>query len=491
MSTLFLTLYNSSMKKYDVIVIGAGSAGLGSSGVANVLGLKTLLIEKNNDNFGGDCTNFGCVPSKALIHIANQFYQAKSAERFGLQFTGKADMGSILDHIHQMQKVIKDTEDAKALRKKGIDVVIGKAAFESKDTLKVNNETYSARVILLCTGSLPRKLDVEGIDSVKVYTNETIFFDCRKLPENFVVIGGGPIGCELGQAFSRLGSKVTIVNQGDRLLDKEPKNISEILETRFKAEGIQILNGAQVRIFKDGKAHITSKEKEGLEIACDAVLVSVGRTVNTNGMNFETAGIALTKKGKIKVDEYLQTTNKKVYVIGDAAGSYMFSHGAEKMVRQLWRNLLIPIFKKKNSWNDLSWVTFTDPQVAHFGLTEEKLLEQGIKYHRQNQSFEHDDRAIVEEYTYGSISLWFNDNDTIGNKKIISGSMIAPRAGELVQELELAKHAGIPISKLNNRVYPYPVAARINQKTIRGVMEQTRSDWKLRLARTAFRWFHS
>lgn len=478
------------MKKYDVIVIGAGSAGLGSSGVANVLGLKTLLIEKDGDNFGGDCTNFGCVPSKALIHIANQFHQAKSAERFGLKTSGKAEMGSILDHIHQMQDVIKKTEDAEALRKKGIDVVIGKAFFTSRDILKVNDETFTARVILLCTGSSPRSLDIEGMASVKIYTNETIFFECRKLPENLIVIGGGPIGCELGQAFSRLGSTVTIVNRGDRLLNKEPKNVSEILETRFKKEGIQILNKAEVRSFKDGKARITSKEKEILEFPCDAVLISVGRLVNTKGMNLDSAGIELTEKGKIKVDEYLQSTNKKVYVIGDAAGSYMFSHGAEKMVRQLWRNLLIPIFKKKNTWNELSWVTFTDPQVAHFGLTEEKLQEQGVKYLRQDQSFGHDDRAIVEEYTYGQISLWLDDSNSIGSKKILSGSMIAPHAGELVQELELAKHASIPISKLNDRVYPYPVAARINQKAIRGVMEKTRKSWKLKLARMVFRWFH-
>lgn len=478
------------MKNYDVIVIGAGSAGLGCSGVANVLGLKTLLIEKDGNNFGGDCTNFGCVPSKALIHIANQFHQAKSAGRFGLKTSGKADMGGILDHIHQMQTAIKATEDADALRKKGIDVVIGKAVFESMDTVKANDEIYTARVILLCTGSAPRMLDIEGMDSVKVYTNETIFFDCRKLPENLVVIGGGPIGCELGQAFSRLGSTVTIVNRGEHLLNKEPVRVSKILESRFKEEGIQILNKAEVRFFKDGKVGIASQEKESIEIHCDSVLISVGRTVNTKGMHFDTAGIELTEKGKIKVDEYLQSTNKKVYVIGDAAGSYMFSHGAEKMVRQLWRNLLVPIFKKKNTWNDLSWVTFTDPQVAHFGSTEEKLLEQGIRYQRQDQDFGHDDRAIVEEYTYGRMSLWFDDRNSIGSKRILSGSMIAPHAGELVQELELAKHAGIPMSRLNDRVYPYPVAARINQKTIRGIMEKTRKSWKLKLARIAFLWFH-
>lgn len=478
------------MKKYDVIVIGAGSAGLGNSGVANMLGLKTLLIEKDEHNFGGDCTNFGCVPSKALIHLAHQFHQAKLAGNFGLQVSGKADMGRILDHIHQLQDHIKATEDAPALRAKGIDVIIGTASFASKDVIQVNDDQFTAKLILLCTGSSPRKMQIEGMDSVAVYTNENIFFDCRKLPDHFMVIGGGPIGCELGQAFSRFGSKVTIVNRGDRLLKNEPEKVSHILEEVFQKEGITVLNNAEVNSFGDGKAIIRSKNGEATEISCDAVLIAIGRVVNTKGMDLEKGKVELTERGKIKVNDYLQSTNKRVYVIGDAAGSYMFSHGAEKMVIQLWRNLLMPMFRKKNTWDNLSWVTFTDPQVAHFGLVEKQLQDQGIAHYRQDQNFEHDDRAILQDYTYGHMSLWFDGNKNIGQKRILSGSMIAPQAGELIQEMELAKHAKIPARKLESRVYPYPVATRINQKNIRGLMAGTRTGWKLKAARTLFRWFH-
>ncbi len=478
------------MKKYDVIVIGAGSAGLGSSGVANMLGLNTLLIEKDENNFGGDCTNFGCVPSKALIHIAHQFHQARLAENFGLKVSGKADMGRILDHVNALQDHIKKTEDATALRAHGIDVVIGEASFTSKKVISVDGKAYTARLILLCTGSSPRKIAIEGMDQVTVYTNENIFFDCRKLPDHFVVIGGGPIGCELGQVFSRFGAKVTIVNRGDRLLGKEPEKVSKILESVFEKEGIRIINNAEVSKFSSGKAHIMVSDQSEIEIPCDATLISVGRVVNTKGLNLDKGGIELTEKGKIKVDAYLQSTNKKVYVLGDAVGVYMFSHGAEKMVRQLWRNLLLPIFKKKNTWNDLSWVTFTDPQVAHFGLTEKELQTQGIPHYRQDQNFEHDDRAIVQDYTYGTMSVWFDGNKNIGQKRILSGSMIAPQAGELVQELELAKHAKIPAKKLENRVYPYPVATRINQKTLRGLMTNTRTAWKFRIARKIFRFLY-
>ena len=477
------------MKKYDVIVIGAGSAGLGNAGRANSLGLKTLLIEKNEDHFGGDCTNFGCVPSKAMIHIAHQFHQAKEAQRFGLKVEGKADMKAILKHVHHLQDHIKATEDGPALRAQGIDVVIGEAAFVSKNVLEANGEQFTAKIILLCTGSSPRKIQIEGMDSVTVYTNENIFFDCEKLPEHLVVIGAGAIGCELGQVFSRLGSKVTIVNRGDRILNKEPEKVSRILESCFQKEGIDILHHANVKAFANGKAKIELKDQT-IEIPCDTTLISIGRIVNTKGMNLEVGGIALTDRGKIKVNDYLQSTNKKVYVIGDAAGSYMFSHGAEKMVNQLWRNLLMPVFRKKNTLSDLSWVTFTDPQVAHFGLTEKQLQDKGIPHYRQDQNFEHDDRAILQDYTYGHMSVWFDGTANVGEKRILSGSMIAPQAGELIQELELAKHAEVPIRKLDNRVYPYPVATRINQKTIKGIMNNSRKAWKTKLSRMAFRLFN-
>ena len=479
------------MKKYDVIVIGAGSAGLGCSGVANTIGLNTLLVEKDKNNFGGDCTNYGCVPSKALIHIAHQFHAAKKAAQFGLEVNGKADMKKVLDYIHQKQDIIRSGEDAEALRLHGIDVVIGEATFVDDKTIAVDNEKFTAKIIFLCTGSSPRKIEIEGMDQVKVFTNENIFYESENLPEHLVVIGGGPIGCELGQAFARLGSKVTIVNRGDRILNKEPECVSKILQKQIEKEGITILNNSEVRAFKNGQAHLSSQGKTIEKIPCDASLIAVGRVVNTSGLHLAKAGIELTEKGKIKVNKYLQTTNKNVYAIGDAAGDYMFSHGAEKMVRQVWRNLLIPIFKQKNKWSDLSWVTFTDPQVAHFGLSEDMLNEQGKSYYRQDQNMEEDDRAIIEEYRYGHISAWFTNNTlTVGNKKLLSGSMIAPRAGELIQELELAKHAKVPVKKINNRVYPYPVATRINQKMTRGLMQKTYTEWKKSLARMAFRLFH-
>ena len=478
------------MNKYDVIVIGAGAAGLGNSGVANTLGLKTLLIEKDPNNFGGDCTNYGCVPSKALIHIAHQFHAARKASRFGQVQAGNADMKKVLAFIHEKQNIIKGEEDAEALRKHGQEVLIGEAKFVDPNTLEVNGKKYSAKIILLCTGSSPRMISIPGMDQIKMFTNESLFFDCDELPAHFVIIGGGPIGCEMAQAFQRLGSQVYIIDRGNRLLGKEPEKVSQILKDQFEKEGIRVYNQSIVTSFENGKVHIESKIDGCFTLSCDAALLAIGRVPNTEGMGLKKAGIELTEGGKIKTDAYLQTSNPKVFAVGDAAGTYMFSHGAEKMVRQLWRNLIIPLFKKKNTLNDLSWVTFTDPQVAHFGLTERQMHDKGIKYYRQDQSIGHDDRGIIQEYEYGHTSLWMTPGKNIGNRTLLAGSMIAPQAGELFQEMELAKHAGIPIKKISNRVYPYPVATRINQKTIRGVMNATITDFKKKVARIAFRLWH-
>ena len=476
------------MQNYDVLIIGAGAAGLGNAGVANTIGLRTLLIEADENNFGGDCTNYGCVPSKALIHVAKLFHAGRQAVSFGMQAEGKADMEKVLQYIHQKQDKIKSGEDAEHHRKQGIDVEIGWAKFVDENTVEVNGKKFSAKVILLCTGSSPRKIEIQGMKEIPVYTNETLFFDCKILPENLVVIGGGAIGCEMAQAFQRLGAQVTIVDRGGIILGKERKEISKVLENQFKKEGIQFFYESEVTKFANGKATIKTKDGQE-EIPCDAALMAIGRVVNASGMDYEKAGIQLTEKGKIKVNEYLQTTNSQVYAIGDAAGTYMFSHGAEKMVRQLWRNLLIPVFKKKNTTKNLSWVTFTEPQVATFGWDEEKMKKESVDFNRQDQSFEEDDRAIVENYEYGKMSIWTDDNSRIGKRNILSVTMVAPHAGELIQELQLAAENDIPINKITERVYPYPVASRINQKTLRGMMEQTFTDTVKKLARWAFRMF--
>jgi pyruvate/2-oxoglutarate dehydrogenase complex dihydrolipoamide dehydrogenase (E3) component len=455
---------------YDLIVIGAGSGGLGMSLAAHTLGIRVLLTEENARHVGGDCLNFGCIPSKALIHVARQFANGKRAEAYGVKMEGKADFEKVMEYVHRQQEVIRAHENADYLRQKGLDVVIGRARFINRTTIAVNEAEYSARRMVLATGSKPRQLDVEGSDVAQLYTNETLFSDLKKLPDHLLVIGGGPIGCEMAQAFRRLGSEVTIIDRGDRLSSKELPEFSEILEKQFEKEGIQIIHRAEVVAFPEtNKAEILLEKKSKTTLSFDAALVAIGRVVTTEGLGLDEAGIQV-KKGKIVIDEYLQTTNPRVYTAGDSTGLYYFSHGAEKHVRQLMRNFFVPFFKQKHTFETLSWVTFTDPEIATFGRREKDLKKESVDFETITQNFEADDRAITDDYRYGKLILYVSKKKWfLGKSTILGGSMIAPHAGELVQELFTAQLATLNTNVLFNKVYAYPTASRINQKAINSI----------------------
>ena len=463
-------------KQYDIIIIGGGSAGLGALGIAKELGWKPLMIDKEEAHIGGDCLNFGCVPSKALIHIAKQFHGARKANGFGLQVEGKADMKKILDYVHDKQAVIRHHESADYIRSQGIDLVIGVASFIDKETIQVGTEYFTAPHIIIATGSRPRHIPFKGIDQVKVYTNENLFYDMKKLPERLLVVGGGPIGCEMAQTFQRFGSQVTIVDRGDRILNKEREEYSQILSEQLRKEGIEIINNASLVEFSSShSAKIDVAGKGILDIEFDVVLMSIGRVLNLEDLQLEKGGIETDDRGKMILDHCLRTTNKRVYASGDAAGMYQFSHGAELHTRLLKYNFENNFTKSHNADN-LSWVTFTQPEIATFGHSEEYLQKNNIEYWRQDQDFSKDDRAIVDEYSYGKITLFLTPI-TFWNKKrrIIGGTIIAPNAGELMQELTLAMEMELPIDAINDKIYAYPVATRINQQTIKGVMQNDKN----------------
>lgn len=459
-------------QEYDIIIIGAGSAGLGALGMAQQMGWTPLLIDKEETNIGGDCLNFGCVPSKALIHIAKQFHGARKATDFGISISGKADIKKILAYVHDKQEIIRAHESAAYIREQGIDLVIGTASFANEKTVQVNNQYYTAQRIIIATGSRPRWIHFKGIEEVNVFTNETLFYDIKQLPDNLLVIGGGPIGCEMAQTFQRLGSSVVIVNRGARILSKEIPSYSEILHTQLQNEGLTILNNANVLEFTSSRSALIELVDGSQQIVeFDAVLLAVGRQLNIEDLQLEKANIEITERGKIKIDDYLSTSNSRVYVSGDAAGMYQFSHGAEMHTRLLSQNFEKDSTREHDA-KHLSWVTFTQPEIATFGRSEEYLKSNNIPYWRQDQSFNHDDRAIVDEYTYGQITLYLTPKTFWNRKrKILGGSIICPNAGEIMQELTLAMENDIPIEAIYKKVYAYPVASRINQQTIMGVIK--------------------
>ncbi len=462
---------------YDLIAIGAGSAGLGMTIAMKRLGFNVLLIDRDEARIGGDCLNDGCVPSKALIHISRMIHEARKTQPYGWKTEGSTDLAAVMQYVRERQDIIREHENAQYLRdKEGMDVEIGTARFVGKQTIEVTHHDgttarTSAKNIVLCTGSIPQPLKAEGLDKVQLYTNQNIF-SLEKLPEKLLIVGAGPIGMELGQAFARFGSTVTVVDPGDRILSKELPEVSALLQERLEGEGMTFAFGQKITAFKDACTAVAeTNDGSKTDIPFDVVLVAIGRTFNFDDLDLPAASIELNDEGQLKLNEYLQTTNEHVFVAGDAAagapaGTRYFSHGAELHVSTIVANLITPgqLLDKKLSYDHFSWVTFTDPEVATFGLLEGELKERKIKYERVEYSFADDDRAVIGNYQYARMII-FTEPPGLNpfGTKLLGGTIIAPGAGELVQELIMALEKGLTVGDFFNKIYPYPTASRVNK----------------------------
>ncbi len=452
-----------TQKKYDIIITGAGSGGLSVGLFMNKAGLKVLMLAKTENAIGGDCLNDGCVPSKALIHVAKIANSAKAAAAFGLQVNGKVDIQKAIDYVYSKQELIRKHENAQWLREQGIDVVLGNAHFANQNEVDVNGEKYTGKKIIIATGSSPKKLQIPGVEKVKYYDNEKVFH-LQDLPDRLLVIGGGPIGIEIAQALNRLGSKVTVIHKGAMILERDDATLTAILLTQLQAEGIEFIFNATIEEFTSASEGVIRISGTVQAIHFDAVFVATGRELLLQPLQLQKAGIAV-KDNKIIIDQYLRTTNKNVFVCGDIAGDLQFSHAAEFHARILINNFFSPL-KKKLDNRYMSWVTFTDPEVATFGLNEKQLQERNIRFEKLEQDFSMDDRAVVDNYRYGKQVVLISKGAWYKKQVILGGSMIAPNAGELIQELILANANKLSINAIFNKVYPYPVASRVNQMLI-------------------------
>ena len=383
-------------KIYDIIVIGAGSGGLSVGLTMNKLGFKVLMIAKTDSEIGGDCLNDGCVPSKALIHVARIAHAAKTASHFGLEVNGKIDIKKAIEYVYSRQEIIREHEDAKALRNQGINVALGEAKFINDKQVDVDGIVYEGKKIVIATGSLPVKLKIPGTELVKYYDNKSIFH-IDDLPDRLLVIGGGPIGIEMAQAFSRLGTKVSIVHNQGMILQHNETSVADVLYKKLQHEGIEFYMEANTESFSSAnEAVLKLKNGDTINVVFDAVFVGVGRQLVLDTLQLNNAGIEVKDK-KIVRDKYLRTTNKNVFVCGDIAGDLMFSHAAEFHARILLNNFFSPLKKKLNN-DHMSWVTFTDPELATFGLNEKQIKDRSIKYEKLEQDFSSDDRAITDNY---------------------------------------------------------------------------------------------
>ena len=445
---------------YDIIILGGGSAGIVSGVMAGALGLRVLLIEKGK--MGGECLNTGCVPSKALLHAARVAHTLRTADEAGLKSVPvtREDAAGVMRHVRETIKTVEGADaTAKLLTDNGVEIRHGRAAFSDPHTLHLDGKALSAANFILATGSRPAPLDVPGLEDAGYQTNQTIF-DLDAIPESLLVIGGGPNGVEMSQAFQRLGSRVTLVQNRERLLPRDDVELASALAAVLREEGIDIRFSASVESVRaeDGSKVALVKQHDGhTEIVCDEILTTVGRVPNTDGLGLEAAGVEYDAK-QVKTNANLQTTAPHIYACGDLLGHDQFSHMAEYEAKTVVRNILFP-GQHRADFHLSPWATFTDPEVVHLGLTEEEAKAQGLAYEVYRQPFAQNDRAITDGETKGFVKVL-----TAGlGGKILGVHIFGPRGSELMQEWTLAMQNGHSVRAVADLVHIYPTLSMASQ----------------------------
>lgn len=469
--------------EYDLVIIGGGSGGLVVASAAAQLKAKVALVER--DHLGGDCLWFGCVPSKSLIHASRVAYEVKNAARFGVHTEHpKIDFSKAADHVQTVIKTIEPHDSPERFRGLGVDVIFGEGKFSDRQTFEVNGRQLKARAFVISTGSRPAIPAIPGLTEAGFLTNEKVF-SLQERPDNFAIIGGGPIGCELGQAFSRLGSNVTIIESGDHLLQKEDPEAAQVVQDQLISEGIKILTQTRVEQveLKAGKKHIKAGKNT---IIADEILLAAGRVPNVESLNLEAAGVAVGKQD-IQVNSKLQTTNPRIYACGDVIGGYQFTHvaGYEAVV-VLTNALFFPV--SKANYRVIPWATFTDPELARVGLTEKQAIERyGKDIYVLKQPFSGVDRAQAEGKTSGFAKII-----TRVNGEILGAHLVGPSAGELIHEVVLAMANNLKVSALTG-IHIYPTLSEVNSKAGLLLKKQkfSQNQWQQNLLEKFFNWRRS
>jgi pyruvate/2-oxoglutarate dehydrogenase complex dihydrolipoamide dehydrogenase (E3) component/uncharacterized membrane protein YdjX (TVP38/TMEM64 family) len=446
--------------KYNLVVIGAGTAGLVSAAGAAGLGAKVALIERNL--MGGDCLNVGCVPSKGVIRAARAAYEARNGKEFGVQFDGKPEIGfsAAMERMRELRAGISDHDSAERFRKLGVDVYIGNARFVNASAVEVDGKRLNFDRAVIATGARAAELPVQGFAESGYFTNETIF-TLTELPRRMVVIGAGPIGCELAQSFQRFGSQVTIITDGAEILPKEDRDAAAIVREQMEKDGVRVIAGADIQRVekKDGTNSLKLKVGDTqTELWCDAILVSVGRTPNMEGLGLDEAGVEYTSKG-ITVDDRLRTTNSRIYAAGDVCSRYKFTHAADAMARIVIANALF-FARRKVTDLVIPWCTYTDPEVAHVGYYEKEARAAGFDVATITESMSHVDRAILDGEEEGFARVHFDKK----SGRILGGTLVARHAGEMISGLTLATATRQKMDVLSSTIHSYPTQAEVLRK---------------------------
>ncbi len=447
---------------YDLVVIGAGTAGLvvaaGAAGLG--IGLKVALIEKHL--MGGDCLNVGCVPSKCLVRSARVIGEIIKAPELGVIVPNgvEVDFAVVMERMRRLRLSISQHDSVQRFEQLGIDVFLGEGQFSSKNTIEVGGQSLRFKKAVIATGAKAGCPDIPGLTEVGFLTNETIF-SLTKCPDRLAVIGGGPIGCELAQAFRRFGAQVVLFQQGKQLLAKEDPDAAAIIQETLEQEGVQVILECEVIRVEQGTQgktiHFHSNGQLS-SLVVDEILVAAGRVPNVAGLNLESVNVAYNSRQGIQVNDYLQTTNANIYAAGDVCLDWKFTHAADAAARIVIKNMFFApwgLGRSKLSSLTMPWVTFTDPEVAHVGLSESAAQQQAIEIQTIHIPLSQVDRAITDGETQGFFKIHYQS----GSDKILGATIVAAHAGEMISLVTIAIKNNLGLSSLSSIIYPYPTQA--------------------------------
>ncbi len=446
---------------FDIGIIGGGAAGLTVTAGAAQLGAKTLLVEKEPE-LGGDCLHFGCVPSKTLIRSAHVYHNMKRATDFGLPDVSlqPVDFKKVSERIRSVIATIQHHDSVERFCKLGARVEFGPAEFEDEHSVRVDGRTYSAKNWVIATGSSALVPPIDGLDQTPYITNREVFY-LDRLPETMIVLGGGPIGIEMAQAFNRLGTRVTVIDMAPQILGKEDRDMADAVMEKLAEEGLAFHLDAAVTSTRDlgHLRQVTARLKDGStkDFTAELLLVAIGRSANVEGMGLDRIGVDFNRQG-VKVDNRMRTRQKHIFAAGDASGGYQFTHAAGYEGGIVVSNAIFRLPRKAN-YTFLPWCTYTDPELASIGMNETAAQQAGIEYTVWSEAFKNNDRSLAEGEKSGKIKMLLNSSE-----KPIGVQILGPHAGELINEWVAVFNGNVKLSTLASAVHPYPTIGEINKR---------------------------
>ncbi len=473
--------------RYNLVAVGAGTAGLVAAAGAAGMGAKVALVERHL--MGGDCLNVGCVPSKTLIRAAHAVADVRGAARFGITVPGAAgvDFAAVMERVRRVRARLSPHDSARRFRDVyGVDVYLGSGRFTGSDTLEVGGRELRFERAVIATGARAAVPMIPGLAEAGFLTNDTVF-NLTEQPGRLAVLGGGPIGCELAQTFARLGTRVTVIEMGEHFLPREDADAVEILRSALERDGVDVRLGTVLdRVQLRGGTKVLQLTSSGAPatLDVDAILVGVGRTPNVDGLGLEAAGVRCSREG-VEVDDHLRTANPRVYAAGDVCSPYKFTHAADFMARAVIQNAFFGFAgRRKVSSLTIPWSTYTDPEIAHVGLSERQAAEQGIEIATFTVPMSGVDRAVAEGDDEGFVKIHVRK----GGDTIVGATVVAKHAGEMISEITTAMAGGIGLGRLAAVIHPYPTRTEAIRKA-GDLYNRTRlTEGRAKLLRRYFAW---